>query len=445
MAQQTNGKGNPAHAAVVGLQWGDEGKGKIVNLLTKEYDYIVRYNGGANAGHSVVIGDQRYALHLIPSGIMMDGKINVIGNGVVIDPAGLLDEAEQLTGRGVSIGDNLRISNRAHIVMSYHKLQDALTEAAVSAAQGKDKAIGTTGRGIGPCYADKATRSTALRMGDLLDKDKFTTKLRYIVELKNAHLQSLASVAGEKFEPFDAGKLAKEYLVYGRRLAKHICDSSRLLHKAMDEGEKLLFEGANGCMLDIDHGTYPFVTSSNCGTGGIYSGTGVPGGKVGRKVGIMKAYTTRVGGGPFPTELHDDTGQRIRERGKEYGTTTGRPRRCGWLDLAVISYSARINGVTELAVMLLDVLAGLDKLNICSSYTLDGKPLDCFPADADDLDKIQPVYTQVEGFADEITECKSFDQLPATAQRYVQMIEDIVKVKVSIVSIGPERSQTIMR
>ena len=433
------------HAAVSGLQWGDEGKGKVVDLLTEQYDCIVRYNGGANAGHSVVIGDERYALHLIPSGILNPGKTNVIGNGVVVDPPTLLDEVQMLKGRGVEVGDNLRISNRAHLVMPYHKAQDALMEAAVASQRGDHKKIGTTGRGIGPAYADKMQRSTGVRVGDLLDPDRFRDKLSHIAAIKNVMFGALADSVGATWEPIDASELADTYLGYADTLGSHIADTTHLLHTAMAEGRKLLFEGANGSMLDIDHGTYPYVTSSNCGSVGIYAGAGVPGGTVGRVVGIMKAYTTRVGAGPFATELDDEVGQRIRDRGNEYGTTTGRPRRCGWLDLAVVRYTAAIGGATELAVMLLDVLAGFDKLNVCVGYEINGKQVEAFPNDAAALAKVSPVYEQIDGFADEITECTSFDELPAGAQAYVELIEQTVGVPVSIVSVGPKRSQTILR
>jgi len=434
-----------AHAAVSGLQWGDEGKGKIVDLLTQEYDYIVRYNGGANAGHTVVIDDQRYALHLVPSGVLNPGKVNVIGNGVVIDPATLLGEIDMLAGRGIEVSDNLRISNRAHLVMPYHKAQDALMEAAVGSQRGDHKKIGTTGRGIGPAYADKMQRSTGIRVGDLLDPARFRDKLKHIAAVKNVMFGALADSVGAAWEPIDPKALADSYLGYAETLAPHIGDTTHLLHIAMRDGRRLLFEGANGSMLDIDHGTYPYVTSSNCGSVGIYAGAGVPGGSVGRVVGIMKAYTTRVGAGPFATELEDETGQRIRDRGNEFGTTTGRPRRCGWLDLAVVRYAAAIGGVTELAVMLLDVLAGFDKLNVCVGYEVNGQRIEAFPSDAAALAKVKPIYEQVDGFADEITRCANFSELPVGAQAYVELIEKTVGAPVSIVSVGPARSQTIIR
>ncbi|MEX2671867.1 MAG: adenylosuccinate synthase [Phycisphaeraceae bacterium] len=435
----------PPHAAVVGLQWGDEGKGKIVDLLTEQYDVIVRYNGGANAGHTVVVEGKRYALHLIPSGILNTDKLNVIANGVVVDPAKLLEEIDNLAGQGVEVGTNLRLSERAHVVMPYHKVQDALTEAAISASHGIEQKIGTTGRGIGPAYADKATRSTAIRVGDMLHPERFREKLKHIVAIKNATNDALAKLAGVTYEPFDAAILAEQYLEYAAVLKPHICDTTPLLHETMAEGRKMLFEGANACMLDIDHGTYPYVTSSNCSSLGIYPGSGVPGGRVGRVVGIVKAYTTRVGGGPFPTELEDAVGERIRERGKEFGTTTGRPRRCGWLDLVLLRYSAAVCGATELAIMLLDVLAGFDELKLCTGYKVDGKILKHFPADASVLERVEPIYQSVPGFSVEVDKVRKFEDLPDEAKAYLRLIEQEVGVPVKLISVGPERGATLTR
>ena len=433
------------HAAVVGLQWGDEGKGKVVDLLTGGYDCVIRYNGGANAGHTVVVGDQKYALHLIPSGILSPEKINVIANGVVVDPAKLLEEIDALATRGVEVGENLRISDRAHVVMPYHKEEDALREAAIGRAAGDGKKIGTTGRGIGPAYADKACRTTAVRFGELFHPESFREKLRHIVALKNATLGALARLAETDFEPIDADRLAEQYLEFAEVLRPHVCDTTQLLHERMTAGKRLLWEGANACMLDIDHGTYPYVTSSNCSSLGIYAGSGVPGGRVGRMIGITKAYTTRVGGGPFPTELDDEDGRRLRERGGEYGTTTGRPRRCGWLDGVALRYAAMICGATELGVMKLDVLAGLDTLRLCIGYELDGRRIEYFPADAAELERIRPIYEDLDGFADPVADCRSFDDLPPAARRYIERIESVAGAEVNIVSVGPERSQTLTR
>ncbi len=436
---------NAPHAAVCGMQWGDEGKGKIVDVLTEQYDLIIRYNGGANAGHTVVVGDQKYALHLLPSGIIRPDKLSVIANGVVVDPQTLIGEINGMRDRGITIDGNLKISTRAHLVLPYHKQQDALMEAAVSTARGDERKIGTTGRGIGPCYADKMTRSTALRAGDLLDESSLAEKLKYIIAVKNAVLGALAEMSDTPFEPIDPDETMDRCLEYARDLAPFITDTTSLLHRAIADGRKLLFEGANGCMLDVDHGTYPYVTSSNTGAVGIYAGAAVPGHTVDRIVGIMKAYTTRVGGGPFPTELHNETGRLIRDRGNEYGTTTGRPRRCGWLDLAVVRYAAAINGATELAVMLLDVLAGFETLHVCTAYKLDGKVIDHYPATRSELERAEPVYRQAPGFTEEITGCRAFEELPAAAQQYVELIESEVGVPVRLISVGPERSQTLTR
>lgn len=444
MASMTRNS-KPVHAAVVGLQWGDEGKGKIVDLLTPRYEGVVRYNGGANAGHTVVTDSQRYALHLIPSGILYPDKLNVIGNGVVINPATLIQEIDELQSRGIEVGANLRISNRAHLVFPYHERQDALLEAAASAARGENHRIGTTGRGIGPAYADKAARTTAIRVCDLYDRPRFAEKLRYIVTVKNAELRGLAELGGEDFEPYDAEKLAEQYKRYADRITPHVCDTAELLHRAADQYHPLLFEGANACMLDIDHGTYPYVTSSNCSSLGIYPGSGVPGGRIQRIVGVVKAYTTRVGGGPFPTELRNETGEHIRERGSEYGTTTGRPRRCGYLDLMALRYAARLCGATELAITLLDVLSGLENPALCVGYRYRGRELEEFPAEAAVLSEVEPRYEMVEGFNQSLSECRNFEDLPSAAGRYIQRIEEVVGVPVRIVSVGPDRAQTLFR
>ena len=436
----------PGHCAVVGLQWGDEGKGKIVDLLAQQYDLVVRYNGGANAGHSVQVGSERYALHLIPSGILYSEKVNVIGNGVVIDPVVLVGEIKGLRDRGVVVGQNLRISDRAHVVFPYHKLQDQLYESMLSTACGQDAKIGTTGRGIGPCYADKALRSTAVRAGELLDHEHLLQKLQHIVSIKNLMLGSLAQRCGQPFEPFDADALCREYQQHAQLLGPHVCDTTRLVHGAMDVKKRVLFEGANATLLDVDHGTYPFVTSSNCSSLGLYAGAGVPGRHVEHLIGVVKAYSTRVGGGPMPTELKDDVGETIRQVGREYGTTTGRPRRCGWLDLVALKYAVRLNGVTGICLMLLDVLAGLDRLRLCVGYRdADGTETDLFPVDARDLGGVRPVYEDLPGFGRSIEDCRSFDQLPAAAQAYVKRVQEHLGVPVRMISIGPQRDQIIIR
>ena len=434
----------PPHTAIVGLQWGDEGKGKIVDLLTAEHDVIVRYNGGANAGHTVVVGSERYALHLIPSGILYPDKECVVGNGVVVDPEKLLQEIDALRARGVRVADNLRISDRAHVVMPYHKEQDAALEeylgAKTASARG-NLSIGTTRRGIGPAYADKIRRSTAIRVGDLLDPDYLRSRLHVICTLRTAELEAL----GVRTAPLDPDALATQYAAFGERLRPHVVDSVYALHDAMLAGRSLLFEGANASLLDIDHGTFPYVTSSNCSTLGIPSGTGVPGHVIGRVLGIMKAYSTRVGAGPFPTELDNELGQRIRERGREYGTTTGRPRRCGWLDLVAVRYSAMVCGATGIACTLFDVLAGLDEVRICTSYRLpDGSITDRFIPDAHRLEGVEPVYETLPGWHEDIRDAPDRDSLPEAARAYLARIEAVVGIPVEVVSLGPERTQTLV-
>ena len=435
----------PPHAAVTGLQWGDEGKGKIVDLLAADHDVIVRYNGGANAGHSVVIGEKRYALHLVPCGILTPGRLNLIGNGVVVDPPLLLEEIASLRAAGVTVDQNLRLSERAHVVLPWHKQADALLEAAMAAAAGDASKIGTTGRGIGPCYADKATRTTAVRVVDLLNPSGLKVKLRRIAAVKQAMLAGLAEMTGQPFEPIDGEALAEEYAAYGAALAPHVADTAALLHEAMDAGKRVLFEGGNGALLDVDHGSYPFVTSSSTLSLGIYPGAGLPGGRIGRLVGIVKAYSTRVGGGPMPTEQDNAVGAHLRERGREFGTTTGRPRRCGWLDLVALKHSARLSGATELAVMLLDVLAGLEGLRVCTHYRIGDRVVDRFPAAIEDLDAAQPVLVSLPGFGADITACRRWEDLPAAARAYIGVIETYVGLPVSMVSVGPERGQTLMR
>ncbi|MDX2114887.1 MAG: adenylosuccinate synthase [Planctomycetota bacterium] len=426
-------------AAVVGLQWGDEGKGKVIDLLAGSFDAVVRYNGGANAGHSVVIEGRRHALHLIPSGVFHPRVKGVIGNGVVIDPESLVREIEGVVAAGVGALD-LAISDRAHVVMPYHKLEDAAREAALAAQHGPASAIGTTKRGIGPAYADKATRATAVRMGDLLRPALLRDKLARILPAKAAVLRALAPDAPVDL---DAERLATDALRLGEKLAPRITDTTYLLHDMLARGGSLLFEGANATLLDVDHGTFPYVTSSNCSVLGIPAGTGVPGSHLSRVIGVMKAYCTRVGGGPFPTELLDERGNRIRERGREYGTTTGRPRRCGWLDLVALRYAVMLNGVTSIALMLLDVLAGFDEICVCTGYRIDGRVTDRFVPDAEVLAHVQPVYERLPGFASEIGSARARADLPRQALDYVRFIEQATGVPVEIVSVGPDRAQTI--
>lgn len=432
--------------AVVGLQWGDEGKGKVVDLIAPGFDAVVRYNGGANAGHSVVVKGERYALHLIPSGIMHAGKLAVIGNGVVVDPEVLLKEIDGLASRGVDTS-GLIISDRAHVVLPYHKAEDELREGVLSAARAgssasSSQAIGTTKRGIGPAYADKAHRATAVRMMDLSRPEVLRGKVEMACALKNALAKALTP-AGQEPKLFTTYEIIAWATPLGQRLAPMIKDTTYLLHDMLHQGKKVLFEGANAALLDVDHGTHPFVTSSSTTVLGIPSGTGVPGSRIGHVIGVAKAYSTRVGNGPLPTELLNDTGNRIRERGREYGTTTGRPRRVGWLDLVAVRYSAMLNGVSSVAVMLLDVLAGLPELHVCTAYSIDGKTTDRFPADADELSRATPVYQTLPGFGEDISRVTSRAELPEAAKRYVDLIERVVGVPASLVSVGPDRAQSI--
>ncbi|MEM1109009.1 MAG: adenylosuccinate synthase [Planctomycetota bacterium] len=438
----------PGHAAVVGLQWGDEGKGKVVDLLTAGFDVVARYNGGANAGHTVCVGDKKYALHLIPSGILYPDKLNVLGNGVVIDPEQVVKEITGLREQGLKLDDNFVISDRAHVVLPYHKTQDALQEAAYVMPNELDQTIegiGTTGRGIGPCYADKALRSTAIRMSDLRDFEALKHKLHRIVPIKNATLAALAQYAGLEHTPIVVEALLRWLEPLAKQLVPHLTDGAAVLHERIAQDERILFEGANATLLDIDHGTYPYVTSSNCSSLGVHTGTGVAGHHVTNVIGIVKAYQTRVGGGPMPTQLDDETGDRIREVGREYGTTTGRPRRCGWLDLVALKYTATVSGATGLAIMLLDVLAGLPELKVCTAYEIDGQTTTNFPADIDVLSKVTPVYETLPGFPEDVTDCRDFDSLPEAARGYLKFIEDFLGVPIVMVSVGPKRSQSIFR
>jgi len=422
--------------AVVGLQWGDEGKGKIVDLITPGHDAVVRYNGGANAGHSVVVEGTRHSLHLIPSGILHPGALAVIGNGVVVDPIALLAERDALHEAGVDVS-GLRVSDRAHVVMPYHKDQDAAREALLARGQsGADNSIGTTRRGIGPAYADKIHRSTSVRVGDLRRPDVLRRRLSVACDYHNREFPDAPR--------YNAEMLAEQMESHARRLGGAIVDTVHLLHGLLDDGAQLLFEGANATLLDVDHGTYPFVTSSSTCVLGIGSGSGVSERRLGRVIGVMKSYCTRVGAGPFPTELHEQTGERIRERGNEYGTTTGRPRRVGWLDLVAARYAVRLNDCDEVALTMLDVLAGFDSLRICTEYEIDGARTDRFDPDASVLSRVEPVYEQMPGFREEITDASSRESLPDAARRYVDRIESFIDRPIRIVSVGADRAQTII-
>ena len=424
------------HTCVVGMHWGDEGKGKIVDLLTEHFDIVVRYNGGGNAGHTVQIGGEKFALHLLPVGVLSPGKAAVVGPGIALDLPRMLEEIATLSQRGIEVGDRLKISDRAHLVMPYHKKQDALSEAALG-----DGKIGTTARGIGPCYADKMQRATALRVGDLLSPDNFREKLRRIVQQKNA---LFSAIYGDS-EPISADSLADEYLGYAEQVRRNICDTTQFLYENIQAGRRLLFEGANGTLLDVDHGTYPYVTSSSTSALGVPAGAGVPTQTIKTVLGVTKAYTTRVGSGPMPTELHDDTGQYIRDRGHEYGTTTGRPRRCGWFDAVAGQYSVRVGGVTQVAVMHLDTLTGLDRIGICTGYRTPNGPLPGFVSDPALLAAAEPVIEYLPGWKEDLRSARSIDALPANARAYLDRIGTLLGVPITIVSVGPERTQTLLR
>ncbi len=430
--------------AVVGLQWGDEGKGKVIDRVSPRYDAVVRYNGGANAGHSVVFDGKRHALHLVPSGIFSERTRAVIGPGVCVDPFSLIDELERLAAAGVNVS-NLVLSDRAHLVMPYHKQEDASREARLDEPdqQGKSGAsqgaIGTTRRGIGPAYAEKAMRAAAVRTGDLLRPEVLRERLRIACDFKKRGNTLIDAPP----ESLDADRLFDQLSAIAPKLQPHLDDTTYLLHTMLRDGKPLLFEGANATLLDVDHGTFPFVTSSSTTALGISSGAGVPGRCLGQTLGIVKAYSTRVGAGPMPTELKDDTGERIRKNGNEFGTTTGRPRRCGWLDLVAVRYASMLNGTTGLAIMLLDVLAGLDELKVCVAYEIDTLRTDRFPPDAYDLVRAKPIYETLPGFAEDITAARSLDDLPAAARTYLDFIEGYVGVPIRFVSIGPDREQSI--
>lgn len=431
--------------AVIGMQWGDEGKGKLVDRLAEGIDIVVRFNGGANAGHSVQAGERRVALHLVPCGILREGVLNVVANGVVADLEVLAGEIAALEALGVPVGERLVVSDRAHLVLPYHRRADALYEAAAAALAGEARRIGTTGRGIGPAYADKALRGTAVRAADLRDAGRLRARLGQATAVHNAVGAALAGLAGEAYAPFDPGALADELLRHAAVVAPLLADTSRLLAERMDAGARVLFEGAHAALLDVDHGTYPFVTASSCTAGGIGSGAGVAAARVTEVVGVVKAYQTRVGAGPMPTEDHGPAGERLRERGREYGTTTGRPRRCGWLDLVALRHAVRVSGATRLAVTLLDVLSGFDVLPVCTAYRIDGERIDALPADADALARAEPVLEPLPGFAEPIDGCRTWAELPAAARAYLQAIEGAVGVPVAIASVGPDRDQTIVR
>jgi adenylosuccinate synthase len=420
----------------VGLQWGDEAKGKIVDLLCDQHDVVVRYQGGANAGHTVVADGVTYKLSLIPTGILRPGISCVVGNGLVVHPPALLAEVERLTAQGVDFSGRLHVSDRAHVILPHHLAEERLTEESTSAADH----LGTTLRGIGPCYRDKVGRVHGVRIGDLYHPEQFRAHLGRIIPYKNRLLGAMLP----NFEPFDATAVADEYLGMAERLRPYVCDTTAWLHDSIRQGKRLLFEGAQGSLLDIDHGSYPYVTSSNSSAAGIAAGSGVPTRHIERWIGIVKAYTTRVGGGPFPTEQDNPTGERIRQVGREFGTVTGRPRRCGWFDAVAARYSAQICGSTEICVMLLDVLSGLPELQVAVAYQdADGKTINHFPGHLADLDRCRPVYETLSGWSEDITGARSWSDLPPAARDYVRFLSKQIGVPVSIVSVGPDRSATL--
>lgn len=417
---------------VVGAQWGDEGKGKIVDYLTKKASMVARYQGGHNAGHTVVINDEKYVLHLIPSGILHKNTTCLIGNGVVVEPSALIKEITGLEKRKIKVSDNLLVSKNAHVIMPYHIALDMAGEK----TRGK-KCIGTTGRGIGPTYVDKMAR-TGIRMGDLLSPDVLMEKIRANLKQVNFLMKHLYKAKG-----FSADAIFKEYTIYGEILKNHIADTDILINNAIVQGKNILLEGAQGTLLDIDHGTYPYVTSSNAIAGGACTGLGIGPTRISGVLGIVKAYTTRVGSGPFPTEINGPIGEELRAKGGEFGATTGRPRRCGWLDTAILRHSAMINGFSGLAITKLDILDGLDRIKICTAYKYQGKIYKDFPKDPGVFDKCSPVYEEVSGWKKSTLGIKEFKKLPAQAQAYIRKIEALVGVKADIISTGQKRDELI--
>lgn len=415
---------------VVGTQWGDEGKGKITDFLSENAEVIARYQGGNNAGHTIKFDGETYKLHLIPSGIFYKDKTSVIGNGMVVDPKALVKELKYLHDRGVTT-DNLRISNRAHVILPYHLKLDEVEEE----RKGANK-IGTTKKGIGPAYMDKAAR-VGIRISDLLERDTFEEKLTRALQEKNRLLEKFYEVEG-----FTVEEILDEYYEYGQQFKKYVVDTSVVLNDALDEGRRVLFEGAQGVMLDIDQGTYPFVTSSNPVAGGVTIGSGVGPTKINHVVGVSKAYTTRVGDGPFPTELNNEIGDKIREVGREYGTTTGRPRRVGWFDSVVVRHARRVSGLTDLSLNSIDVLTGIEKLKICVAYKYKGETINEYPASLKVLAECEPVYEELPGWTEDITSVRTLSELPENARHYIERISQLTGIPLSIFSVGPDRAQT---
>lgn len=421
--------------SVIGLQWGDEAKGKVVDILTEKHDVVIRYQGGNNAGHTVRFDGNTYKLSLLPTGMLQGHVQSVIGPGVVINPNAILKELDSLIAGGVDCAERLMISDRAHVICPWHLLEEAAFE-----THRGSKAIGTTMRGIGTCYREKAGRFHAIRMGDLVNKDRFAAKVREIVPFKQIILNAL----DPDVEQMDVDQIIEQYSTCANRLRPMVADTTAWLLNALDQKKRLLFEGAQGSLLDVDHGTFPYVTSSNSSGCGIHAGSGIPERAIGTMIGVAKAYTTRVGGGPFPTELENELGEQIRIAGNEFGTVTGRPRRCGWFDAVATRYSARISGVDTVAVALLDVLSGIGELQICEAYDIHGSVTRDLPACPDALRAAKPVLRSVPGWTEDITGVRNFDDLPDSAQQYVQSISELVERPVQLVSVGPDRDQTIV-
>ena len=417
---------------VIGSQWGDEGKGKVVDYLAEQANVVVRYSGGNNAGHTVVVKDEAYKLQLLPSGILYKGKTCVLGNGVVIDPEAILKEINGMKERGIDTS-SLRISTRAQVLLPYHRRQDEAEET----ARGEFK-IGTTKRGIGPCYMDKVARC-GIRIVDLMDPEEFAAKLKHNLTAKNELLVKLYGA-----EPFEYEPMLKQYLAFAEQLRPYVADTTYLLNDALDKGEKVLFEGAQATLLDLDHGTYPYVTSSNPIAGGACTGAGVGPGKIDKVVGVVKAYTTRGGEGPFPTELHCAMGDTIREAGHEFGTVTGRPRRCGWLDACIVKYAGQVSGLDALAITRLDILDGLDSIKLCVGYLYNGEIIKEYPASLKVLSKVEPVYEEFAGWKTDTTKVRRYEDLPAAARAYLERLSEVAGVRLGIVSVGPNREQTII-
>lgn len=421
------------NVVLVGSQWGDEGKGKIIDILAKDFDYIVRYQGGNNAGHTVIVEDKEFIFHLIPSGILYPKKICCIGNGVVIDPEVFFDELKTLEQKGINFKNRLKVSGSSHVIFPYHRILDTLRETK------RSNKIGTTGRGIGPCYSDKINRC-GIRVIDLLNENILRQKLTDNLTEKNEIFNKVYGHKGFSFE-----EIYQTYLDYGKKLSPFVCDVAKLLNDASNKKKKILFEGAQGTFLDIDFGTYPFVTSSNATSGGAATGTGLALTKINKVVGVAKAYTTRVGEGPFPTEFDTEFGQKIRKLGKEFGATTGRPRRCGWFDSVLVKTAININGISELVITKLDVLDTLPKIKICIGYEYKGKIINDFPADFEVLTNCNPIYKEVNGWLVSTHEAKTYNALPENAKKYLKLIQDLVGAKIGMVSIGSKRKETVRR